>query len=147
MRENLRYFAAVLGAPPGDPDRVLEAVVLQAEADAVVGRSRAVSAPASRSRSRCSDRPSLVLDEPTVGLDPVLRAELWGMFHALAAGGISLLVSSHVMDEATRCDELVLMRDGTVLAQETPAGLLARTGARDTEEAFLSLIHGDEDAG
>ena len=77
----------------------------------------------------------------------MLRAELWGMFHALAAGGISLLVSSHVMDEATRCDELVLMRDGTVLAQETPAGLLERTGARDTEEAFLSLIHGDEDAG
>jgi ABC-2 type transport system ATP-binding protein len=82
----------------------------------------------------------LVLDEPTVGLDPVLRAELWGFFHELAADGLSLLVSSHVMDEATRCDELVLMREGAVLAQETPDGLLSRTGAADVEGAFLALI-------
>jgi ABC-2 type transport system ATP-binding protein len=82
----------------------------------------------------------LVLDEPTVGLDPVLRTDLWDLFHRLAGEGRTLLVSSHVMDEATRCDELLLMRDGAILAQETPQSLLSRTGARDTEEAFLALV-------
>ena len=81
----------------------------------------------------------LVLDEPTVGLDPVLRLELWERFRALAAAGATLLVSSHVMDEAERCDRLLLMRDGRILASDSPAGLLARTGARDVEEAFLRL--------
>jgi ABC-2 type transport system ATP-binding protein len=82
----------------------------------------------------------LVLDEPTVGLDPVLRTDMWDLFHRLAGEGRTLLVSSHVMDEATRCDELLLMRDGAILAQETPQSLLSRTGARDTEEAFLTLV-------
>ena len=82
----------------------------------------------------------LVLDEPTVGLDPVLRRDLWALFHRLAATGTSLLVSSHVMDEAARCDRLLLMRDGDVLADDTPAGLLAATGAADIGAAFLRLI-------
>ena len=82
----------------------------------------------------------LVLDEPTVGLDPVLRVELWRLFHELADGGASLLVSSHVMDEATRCDRLLLMRGGVLLADQTPAGLLETTGADDAEGAFLALI-------
>jgi len=82
----------------------------------------------------------LVLDEPTVGLDPVLRVELWGLFRRLADAGTTLFVSSHDMDEAKRCDRLVLLRDGSALADDTPAGLLDATGAADTESAFLALV-------
>jgi ABC-2 type transport system ATP-binding protein len=82
----------------------------------------------------------LVLDEPTVGLDPVLRRDLWEMFRALAAQGVTLLVSSHVMDEAARCDRLLLMREGRLLADTSPDELRRRTGADDLEEAFLRLV-------
>jgi ABC-2 type transport system ATP-binding protein len=86
-------------------------------------------------------RPTLlVLDEPTVGLDPVLRRDLWNLFRELAAEGYSLVVSSHVMDEATRCDRLVLLREGRVLADLTPAELLERTGQTDADAAFLALV-------
>jgi ABC-2 type transport system ATP-binding protein len=81
----------------------------------------------------------LVLDEPTVGLDPLLRRDLWSTFHRLAEAGSTLLVSSHVMDEADRCDDLVLMRDGRVVATGSPDELRARTGADDLEDAFLAL--------
>ncbi len=82
----------------------------------------------------------LVLDEPTVGLDPVLRAELWRTFHELAREGATLLVSSHVMDEAAECDDLLLMRDGALLEQVTPSELREQTGHRDLAEAFLAVI-------
>jgi ABC-2 type transport system ATP-binding protein len=82
----------------------------------------------------------LLLDEPTVGLDPVLRNQLWQTFRSLAADGMSLLVSSHVMDEAQRCDQLLLMREGIVLAQEAPTALCERTHTADIEQAFLTLI-------
>jgi ABC-2 type transport system ATP-binding protein len=82
----------------------------------------------------------LVLDEPTVGLDPVLRADLWNTFHQLADSGVTLLVSSHVMDEASHCDSLLLLRDGELLATDTPRALLERTGAKDMDDAFLRLI-------
>jgi ABC-2 type transport system ATP-binding protein len=82
----------------------------------------------------------LVLDEPTVGLDPVLRRDLWDAFARLAEGGATLLVSSHVMDEARRCDTLLLLREGRLLAAESPAALLERTGAADLDEAFLALV-------
>jgi ABC-2 type transport system ATP-binding protein len=82
----------------------------------------------------------LVLDEPTVGLDPVLRRDLWGLFHELAEGGTTLLVSSHVMDEADRCDSLLLLRDGRLLARATPAEFRARTGERELDAAFLRLV-------
>jgi ABC-type multidrug transport system ATPase subunit len=83
---------------------------------------------------------ALVLDEPTVGLDPVLRRDLWNLFHRLADQGAAVLVSSHVMDEAERCDRLLLMRRGKVLADDSPDDLLARTGARSVEHAFLSIV-------
>jgi ABC-2 type transport system ATP-binding protein len=86
----------------------------------------------------------LVLDEPTVGLDPVLRRDLWALFHALADGGRCVLVSSHVMDEATRCDRLLLLHEGRILADATPEGLLTRAGAPDAESAFLALIDAAE---
>ena len=82
----------------------------------------------------------LILDEPTVGLDPVLRADLWNRFHALADAGATLLVSSHVMDEADRCDNLILMREGRILAELTPDQLRERTGQTNLETAFLQLI-------
>jgi ABC-2 type transport system ATP-binding protein len=82
----------------------------------------------------------LVLDEPTVGLDPVLRRDLWRTFRGLADGGATLLVSSHVMDEAERCDRLLLLREGRVLADETPASLRARTGCTRLDDAFLALV-------
>ncbi|HET7368632.1 MAG TPA: ABC transporter ATP-binding protein [Gaiella sp.] len=147
VEENLRYFAAVLGAPPGDIERVLAEVDL---ADQAVRPVRDLSGG---QRSRVSLAVALlgvpellVLDEPTVGLDPVLRADLWGLFRRLADAGRTLLVSSHVMDEATRCHELILMRDGAILAQLTPEALLARTGARDAEVAFLTLVRGSRAA-
>jgi ABC-2 type transport system ATP-binding protein len=82
----------------------------------------------------------LVLDEPTVGLDPVLRRDLWDLFHRLAADGATLLVSSHVMDEAARCDRLLLMREGRLVADTTPAELRERTGEQEMETAFLRLV-------
>ena len=87
-----------------------------------------------------------MLDEPTVGLDPVLRTELWQLFHAMAEGGATLIVSSHVMDEALRCDRLLLMRAGRIIADTTPQGLLEATGSPDPDAAFLALIERDEAA-
>jgi ABC-2 type transport system ATP-binding protein len=141
VHENLAYFAAVLGAPAGDVERVLREVGLTGEAGDVVGRlSGGQRSRVSLAVALLGAPELLVLDEPTVGLDPLLRAELWDLFHRLAGSGKTLLVSSHVMDEATRCDDLVLLRDGAVLARATPAELLARTGAADAEEAFLHLV-------
>jgi len=85
----------------------------------------------------------LVLDEPTVGLDPVLRESLWQVFRALAAEGATLLISSHVMDEALRCDEVVLVHAGRVLAHTTPRGLMEQTGRDDPDSAFLALIEAE----
>ena len=138
---NLRYFAAMVGAPYDDVARVLTVVGLTDEAgrrvDRLSGGQRARVALA----SVLLGRPRLlVLDEPTVGLDPALRAELWGTFRELAAAGTTLLVSTHVMDEAGYCDTVLLLRDGRLLADEPPASLLARTGAADLDDAFLRLV-------
>ena len=144
VRENLRYFAAVLGAPRSDVDRVVSEVGLDSHADAVVGRlSGGQEARVSLAAALLGEPELLVLDEPTVGLDPVLRRDLWRLFRGLAARGTTLLVSSHVMDEASQCDRLLLMREGRILADDTQAGLLARTGADDVESAFLALVEQD----
>ncbi len=141
VEENLRYFAAVLGAPRDDVERVLGEVDLADDADRPVARlSGGQRSRASLAVALLGAPELLVLDEPTVGLDPVLRADLWGLFRRLADEGRTLLVSSHVMDEATRCHELILMRDGAILAQETPDALLERTNTRDVEDAFLALV-------
>jgi ABC-2 type transport system ATP-binding protein len=88
--------------------------------------------------------PLLVLDEPTVGLDPVLRDKLWKLFAKLAEQGTTLIVSSHSMDEAERCDDLVLIRDGKIIAHSTPAELKKQTGKRTVEDSFLKLVGGAE---
>jgi ABC-2 type transport system ATP-binding protein len=141
VEENLRYFAALLGAGRPAVDRVLEEVDLADRRGAVVGRlSGGQRSRVSLAAALVGSPDLLVLDEPTVGLDPVLRRDLWDLFGRLAAAGTSLLVSSHVMDEATRCDRLVLLREGRVLADDTLERLLAATGTSDAESAFLALV-------
>ncbi|BBH17814.1 multidrug ABC transporter ATP-binding protein [Nocardioides baekrokdamisoli] len=139
--ENLSFFARVLGLGAGEVDRVIEAVDLVAYRDRVVGRmSGGQRSRASLAVALLGEPPMLVLDEPTVGLDPVLRRDLWDLFHRLADAGSTLVISSHVMDEADRCDELLLMRDGAILADGTPASILATSGADSIEGAFLALV-------
>ncbi|NCT91681.1 ABC transporter ATP-binding protein [Cellulomonas sp. APG4] len=141
VEQNLTYLARLVGASSDDVARSLEAVELGALARRRVGvlsggeRSRVLLAAALLGRPEL-----LVLDEPTVGLDPVLRRDLWDLFAHLASEGASLLVSSHVMDEARRCDHLLLLRDGRLLADEPVPALLARTSAPDVESAFLALV-------
>lgn len=141
VRENLGYFARILGVGRSRVDAVIETVGLTPDATRVVGDlSGGQRARVSLATALLNEPPVLVLDEPTVGLDPVLRRDLWDTFHRLAGSGVTLLVSSHVMDEAERCDWLILMRDGAILATGTPDALRARTGAADIEGAFLALV-------
>ena len=143
VAENLRFFARVLGFPRTEIDRCVEAVDLGSRRDQVVNRlSGGERSRVSLAVALLGSPELLVLDEPTVGLDPVLRRDLWAMFHRLADSGTAVLVSSHVMDEAERCDRLLLMRDGELIAQDTPQALLDRTRTTDVENAFLSIVEG-----
>lgn len=141
IAENLRYFAALVGAGRRQIAQAIATVGLGGRDAQLVGslsggeRSRVSLATALLSEPRL-----LVLDEPTVGLDPVLRAELWRTFHELAEAGTTLLISSHVMEEAAACDEILLMRDGALLEQTTPAALRTQTGEQDLGAAFLAVI-------
>jgi ABC-2 type transport system ATP-binding protein len=141
VRENLAYFARVLDAPPDRIDRALEIVDLRALAQRIVRTlSGGELSRTSLATALLGEPELLVLDESTVGLDPVLRRDLWSTFRELAAEGTTLLVSSHVMDEADRCDRLLLLREGRVLADETPASLRGRTGCDRLDGAFLALV-------
>jgi ABC-2 type transport system ATP-binding protein len=141
VRENLAYFAVVVGTGRQDVDRVLHTVDLVGQADVRVGSLSSGQASRVSLASALLGSPSLlVLDEPTVGLDPVLRRDLWLVFRSLAEQGATLLVSSHAMEEASRCDRLLLMREGAIVADDTEAGLVARTGAADVEGAFLAIV-------
>ncbi|WP_228641287.1 ABC transporter ATP-binding protein [Microtetraspora sp. AC03309] len=139
--ENLRYFAAVLGAAKGDADRVIEEVGLTGARKQLGGAlSGGQLSRASLAVALLGSPELLVLDEPTVGLDPVLRQDLWRLFQSLAERGVTLIVSSHVMDEAARCHRLIMLRDGEILADDSPEGLREHAGTTDLEEAFLRLI-------
>jgi ABC-2 type transport system ATP-binding protein len=141
VRENLAFFARVVGQPTTAVERVLHDVSLEGHGDQLVARlSGGERARASLAAALLGEPGLLVLDEPTVGLDPVLRRDLWELFHRLATRGCTLLVSSHVMDEAERCDALLLLRNGHLLAQATPSELRARTGEDDLDAAFLRLV-------
>lgn len=151
LAENLRYFGTVLGLPHPRLMAAIAHTVSELDLGGLENRlvgtfSGGQLARAGLAVALLGEPDLLVLDEPTVGLDPVLRRDLWTMFHRLADAGTTLLVSSHVMDEAARCDYLVLMRDGSLLAAATPRELLARAGAADLESAFLDLATGRHEA-
>jgi len=147
VRQNLSSFRRIIGAPGSDVDRVLDAVGLRDRADQLVSSlSGGQASRVSLAVAMLGAPELIVLDEPTVGLDPVLRADLWQVLRALADAGATLLVSSHVMDEALRCDRLLLLRAGRVIADTTPAGLLSDTGEADPDAAFLALIRRGEAA-
>lgn len=144
VAENLRFFAKVLGVPSLHEaiDEAIMAVDLESHRDQVVGNlSGGQRSRASLAVALLGDPDVLVLDEPTVGLDPVLRRDLWALFHRLADSGKVVLVSSHVMDEAERCDRLLLMREGRIIASGTPVEV--RGDARDIEDAFLRIVEGE----
>ncbi|WP_344950261.1 ABC transporter ATP-binding protein [Actinomadura miaoliensis] len=142
VAENLRYFASVLGAPRQDVDRVVAEVGLERQRDQLVATLSGGQLGRVNLAAALLGTPELVvLDEPTVGLDPVLRQELWALFRRLADRGVTLIVSSHVMDEAGRTDRLLLMREGRILADGAPAELRAAAGTDDLEQTFLHLIN------
>lgn len=147
VAENLEFFARVLGVDRASANDAIEVVGLADQGRQVVGnlsggqRSRVGLAVA-----LLGSPDLLVLDEPTVGLDPVLRRDLWELFHRLAGAGAAVLVSSHVMDEAERCHRLLLMREGRIIADGSPDEIRARTGATDIEQAFLRLVESGGEA-
>jgi ABC-2 type transport system ATP-binding protein len=144
LGENLRYFGTVLGLRGRRLAEAIEATVARLDLGGLDRRLVGTFSGGQLARvglavALLGSPDLLILDEPTVGLDPVLRRDLWALFHGLAAAGTSLLVSSHVMDEAARCDSLLFMREGRFLAQAPPARILAQTGEPDLESAFLAL--------
>jgi ABC-2 type transport system ATP-binding protein len=144
VRENLTFFGRVLGVSTAAVDEAIATVDLGDHADQVVGRlSGGQRSRASLAVALLNTPDLLVLDEPTVGLDPVLRRDLWALFHRLAEHGAAVFVSSHVMDEADRCDRLLLMREGRVIADDTPAHIREKTRTDDIESAFLALVDAD----
>jgi ABC-2 type transport system ATP-binding protein len=144
LGENLRYFGTVLGLRGRPLAEAIAATVARLDLGGLERRlvetfSGGQLARVGLAVALLGDPDLLILDEPTVGLDPILRRDLWSLFHGLAADGASLLVSSHVMDEAARCDSLLFMREGRFLAEASPAQVLERTAAPDLESAFLAL--------
>jgi ABC-2 type transport system ATP-binding protein len=140
VRENLRYFAEIGGANAERIDVVAQAVGLTPHLATRVGSlSGGERSRASLAVALLGEPQLLVLDEPTAGLDPVLRRELWQMFHRLADEGATLLISSHVMDEAERCNHLVFMREGRIIASASPDEIRRQTGEDDLEDAFIAL--------
>ena len=145
VRENLRFFAEILGVSGDRIDSAIGTVSLGPfERRVVRDLSGGERARVSLATALLGDPEVLILDEPTVGLDPVLRRDLWETFYGLAEEGKTLLISSHVMDEAINCQSLALMREGRLLAMAAPGEILKRTGADDLTEAFLRLISEEE---
>ncbi len=143
--ENIRYFARLYGVDKQRAYDVIDAVGLTAKKSELAGNlSGGQQGRVSLACALVCDPDLLILDEPTVGLDPVLRAELWEQFAGLAARGKTLLISSHAMDEARNCANLILMRDGAVLAHAKPADIMRQTACADLELAFMRLVIKDQ---
>jgi ABC-2 type transport system ATP-binding protein len=146
VRDNVRYFAALYGMSSREAEAAIADVGLADAAHQLVDDlSGGQQGRASLACALVGAPEVLVLDEPTVGLDPVLRVELWGRSHALSEAGTTLIVSSHVMDEAGRCDRLLLLRDGELIADSTPAQLRTDGRSQDLEEAFLNVVRAREE--
>ncbi|MFQ5381178.1 MAG: ABC transporter ATP-binding protein [Dehalococcoidia bacterium] len=145
VREDLDYFRRIAAAPPERVDEALARLGLEDLADRRCGQlSGGQLHRVSLAAALLGSPELLVLDEPTVGIDPVLRGRLWELFQELVEGGVTIIISSHVMDEAERCGHLVLLRDGAVLATGSPAELRERTGSATVGEAFLKLVAGED---
>lgn len=149
VTENLAYFATMLGIErklvQQELKRLLKTVDLEAQQHQIVEKlSGGQKQRVSLAIALIGQPKLLVLDEPTVGLDPVLREDLWKLFRQLGGSGVTLIISSHVMDEADRCDELLLIRGGKLLAQGTPAQLCEQTHTSSVEQSFLKLIGADK---
>ncbi|MFT4245904.1 MAG: ABC transporter ATP-binding protein [Micrococcaceae bacterium] len=141
VEDNIKYFAELYGAPKSEIKRVLEYVGLVDQRKQLVGSlSGGQRNRVSLASALVANPELLIMDEPTVGLDPVLRVQLWKLFISLKEQGVTLLVSSHVMDEAKHCDDLLLMREGHLLKQASPTEILQETGKDNMEDAFLALI-------
>jgi ABC-2 type transport system ATP-binding protein len=145
VRENLKYFVIVSGQPRKQTneiiDNVLRSVDMTNKADSLVSNlSSGQKQRVSLAIALIGSPKLMVLDEPTVGLDPVLRKKLWDLFGRLAGQGTTLIITSHSMDEATRCDDLVLIRSGKLIAHSSPAELRRQTGTKTVEESFLKLV-------
>lgn len=141
VKSNVAYFASLYGRSRKEAMAAIDAVGMRDHANQLAGNlSGGQKTRTSLACALVCEPEVLVLDEPTVGLDPVIREELWNQFHDLASAGSTLLVSSHVMDEADRCDRLLLVREGRFIADDTPAALRESTGTGNLEDAFLHLI-------
>lgn len=141
VEQNLAYFARLIQAPKGSVQKAIE------EVDLMPQKKQLASTLSGGQRARVSlaiallGNPSvLILDEPTVGLDPVLRQKLWQLFADLAKAGRTIVISSHVMDEAERCEQVLLLRDGKLLWDASRNDLLKSTSTRSVEDAFLKLV-------
>jgi len=145
VRDNLLYFARLYGVGSDKVEAAIRTVALDEYGDRVLQRlSGGQKARVSLAAALLGEPELLVLDEPTVGLDPLLRRDLWHLFHRLAEDGTTLIVSSHVMDEAERCDRLLLLRDGSLIATGSPEELRARTGVQGLDEVFLRLVEAEK---
>jgi ABC-2 type transport system ATP-binding protein len=145
VNENLRYFAAMAGQSRSETIKTVKKLLTDVDMSDKV--NSLVSDLSGGQKQRVSlaialiGSPKLmVLDEPTIGLDPALRENLWQLFYKIAGNGTTLVISSHSMDEARRCEDLVLIREGEIIAHETPNDLLRKTSTESVEKAFLKLI-------
>lgn len=139
--ENLIYFAHLTGVPSKNITRILQRLHLNGlEQHLITAISGGQKTRVSLAAALLANPPILILDEPTVGIDPLIRSEIWDFLHEITATGITLIISSHVMEEATHCNDIVLLRDGAVLAQGSPKQLMFQSATSTMEDAFLSLI-------
>lgn len=149
LQENLQYFTTMTGHAKKERPQIIQSVlraVHMTDRASVMVRdlSGGQKQRASLAIALIGSPKLMVLDEPTVGLDPVLRDQLWQLFAQLVAGGTTLIISSHSMDEAGRCDDLILIRGGKIIAHDTPVGLRQTTGTENIEQSFLKLVRDDQ---